>query len=153
MSRLAALLLLPLLAAGPVRAEIYQWTDANGRVHFGDSAASAGVKAKPVAPARPASADSAPAAPGDEAARRERVERLLQARETERREAQAREAAEARRREQNQQRCQRMRDDLARMDGRRAYVTGSDGARQYLDEQQRQDYTEKANKLLQEHCQ
>lgn len=161
MPRLAALLLLPLLAAGLARADIYQWTDENGRVHFGDAPAGAGQKARPLAPPRVVSPSggsgkaAAPAADSDAAARRQRLERLREANEADRQAAEEREREkerEAKRKEGLARDCQRLRNELAAMEGRPVYLTGENGERQYLDDAQRKDYVDKANQALQEHC-
>lgn len=162
MPRLAAFMLLPLLAAGLARAEIYQWTDENGRVHFGDSPAGAGQKARPVPPPRVTSPSggtgkaAAPAADSDAAARRQRLERLQAANEADRQAAEEREREKERekaRKEGLARHCQQLRNELASMEGRPVYLTGEDGERQFLDDAQRKDYVDKANQVLQEHCQ
>lgn len=150
-----ALALLLLVASATAQGEIYKWTDANGRVHFGDGAAGAG---KPAEAVTPRSATGTPAAspataPADRTGAQERQRRLL---ETFRREAAEREAAHRRDAEQKQQQaqeCQRLRDTLAGMEGRVAYTRGPDGEPQYLDDQQRQAYVDKANAYLQQNCQ
>jgi hypothetical protein len=159
MSRLV-LLLLPLLAAGAARADIYQWTDANGRVHFGDSAAGAGQPAKTIAPPKVKSpsggSGGAPGATTGDAARRDRLERVRAANEADRRaaeEAEREKEREQRRKESMRGDCQRLRDELAAMEGRPVYVTGDDGERQYLDDTQRRAYVDKAEQALREHCQ
>lgn len=155
MTRLLPLLAL-LLAAAPADAEIYKWTDANGRVHFGDSATAAreGGKAEavmPPAPARPGG--NAGAAPGGDAreirARQRRILDALQQDQAER-ERDARDQAETRQR--RDQDCRRLRQELASMEGRPVYIPGEGGERQFLDDQQRKDYVDKANALLAEHC-
>lgn len=150
-----ALALLLLVASATAQGEIYKWTDASGRVHFGDSAAGAG---KPAEAVTPRSATGTPAttpatAPADGEAAQDRRRRLL---ETFQREAAEREAASRRDAEEKSrqaQECQRLRDALSGMEGRVAYTRGADGEPRYLDDQQRQAYVDKANAYLQQHCQ
>lgn len=154
MSRLAFLLFLPLLAAGgSVRAEIYQWTDANGRVHFGDSAAGAGKPAKAIeAPGVTSPSASGGSSTASDAERQERLNRLRAAYEADRQAREQEQERKQRRQDNMRADCQRLRDELATMDGRRVYVTGADGERQFLDDAQRKAYVDKAQQALQEHC-
>lgn len=145
-----ALALLLLLASASAGAEIYKWTDENGRVHFGDGAAGAGKPAETVTPRPGKGATPAPAI-GDEAAQ-ERQRRLL---DTFRREAAEREAAARRAEDDNARQaeeCQRLRNTLAGMEGRAVYTRDENGEPRYLDDQQRQAYVDKANDYLRDNC-
>lgn len=160
---LRSLPLLLLLAAGPAGAEIYKWTDANGRVHFGDSATAAreGAKAESVAPApgtKPGAASGSAGSPssgagGDARALRERERRVLEALQQDRAERDRSAQEQAAARQQREQECRRLRQELASMEGRPVYLTDEKGERQFLDDTQRRDYVDKANALLAEHCQ
>lgn len=162
---LAVLLLAASLPAG---ADIYKWTDENGRVHFGDSAAGAGKPASTVQPAAPArggassgsgsnsgsSANSSAGggAPGDSRSlmeRQKRISDVLQQEEAARQQA-AREQAQQQARTAAD--CERLRHQLESMEGRAVYIPGPDGERQFMDDAQRKDYVDKANALLAEHC-
>lgn len=151
MQRMLALLLLG--ASVPAGADIYKWTDENGRVHFGDSAAGAGKKTETVVPSGGAArrATDTGATP-DAEQMKERQRRLLEVmqREEAEREAAARRQAEAKRRQDSE--CQRLRDALEKMDGRVVATIGKDGEPQYLDDAQRQGYVDKANLYLEQHC-
>lgn len=168
---LAVLLLAASLPAG---ADIYKWTDENGRVHFGDSAAGAGKPAtavQPAAPARGGASTGAGAsssagsnssssshssagsgAPGDSRSlmeRQKRISDVLQQEEAARQQA-AREQAQQQARTAAD--CERLRHQLESMEGRAVYIPGPDGERQFMDDAQRKDYVDKANALLAEHC-
>lgn len=163
MSRLVPLLLLPLLAAGAVRADIYQWTDANGRVHFGDRAPASGAASRTpaVLPDKSASAppETSTATPDGASQRelvRERQERQRRLTETMRLEREEKQRAEARRQEQankSAEDCARLREHIARMDGRRVYMKDANGDKQYLDDSQRATHEARARQYLQENCQ
>lgn len=146
---LATLLLLTSL---PAAAEIYQWTDANGRVHFGDKPAGDAKAPRPV-PATAPRATASPAAPAaSDAERAERQRRLLQAMAQERadkeRQAQEREA-----REQEQRRkCIELRNTLKDSEGRLIYTTDDSGVDRYLSEEERVAYIGTLRATLQEHC-
>lgn len=113
-------------------AEVYKWTDADGRVHFGDRLPQAGAQAVPL--------PSAPTAPVPNAAQRQDTQnKLLNAFEAERqlnRAAQEKAQQEKAEREHN---CAVARQDLA--SGIRSsamYNENEAGEREYLDEAQRE---------------
>lgn len=145
--------LLLLGASLPAGADIYKWTDENGRVHFGDSAAGAGKPATPVAPAVPAGTGGGSSAPPVDSRslmeRQRRISDVLQQEEAARQQA-AREQAQQTAHDKAE--CQNLRNQLQSMEGRRVFITGDDGVRQYIDDAQRKDYVDKANALLAEHC-
>lgn len=144
MRKLLALLLLA--ASFPAGAEIYKWTDAQGRVHFGDSAAGTGKPAEAIDTPPPGNTY------GTDPERNERQRRLNQALRIEaaERDKAARDTTQARARREAQ--CQRLRRELQAMEGRPIYVTGADGERQFLDDNQRRDYVDSANRQLKENC-
>lgn len=150
MHRSIALLLL--VASAPAGADIYKWTDENGRVHFGDSAAGAGKKAEAVAPGTRRNATPPTDATPDAEQTKLRQRRLLEAlqREQAEREAATERQADVRHRQEGE--CQRLRDTLQNMEGRVVYTTGADGEPQYLDDTQRQDYVDKAKRHLEQNC-
>ena len=129
--RLACLLLA--MAAPHAGAEgIYRWTDAQGRVHFGDRPPGEGRSAPIAAPVVPA----APAA--SEAERAERRQRLLDMYRDERIEKQEREAEEKAEEEDRRRRCAYARDRLARYEqSGRVYEPLPNGERRYLSEGER----------------
>lgn len=153
-------LLLLLTPALPAQAEVYQWTDSNGRLHFGDQPAQGARNVRPVAaptPARtyPGSSPSPAADPAAAPDARERLERqrrlsevLAQeraARERERQQAAADAAARARK-------CQALRRHLQSIEGVRAFHEAPNGERHYLDDAERQAYVERVNRDLEAHC-
>ena len=125
-SRLACLLLA--MAASHAGAEgIYKWTDAQGRVHFGDRPPGEGRSA-PITP---------PTAPVESSAsdtdRAERRQRLLDMYRDERLEKQEREAKQKADEEDRRRRCAQARDRLARYEqSGRVYEPLPSGERRYL---------------------
>ena len=114
-----SLLLLPALAS----AEIYRWTDANGRVHFSEKPAGEGaeqVQVKPQVVERDAATQE----------REQRLERYYEARRDERAQAEVR-AATAR--AERGQECGQLRDRLRQIerDGR-YFTTDANGERTYI---------------------
>ncbi len=114
-------------------AEVFRWTDAEGRVHYGDRP-SAGSQSVPLtsgpAPAQPAPSD---------AERLQRQQRMLDAYRQEREEKQQ---AEAKRKADDAERgrnCARARDTLARYERSGViYEPQADGSRRYLSESERE---------------
>lgn len=166
MRRLVPLLLLA--ACLPARAEIYKWTDENGRVHFGDSAAGAGKPAEAVTPRLPkgsaaSSSNRAPAGDGGVSAsdtpaarpldRMERQRRISEALEREEAERQAAARRQAEQKVHQADDCRRVREQLQNMEGRVVYTTGADGEPHYLDDAERKAYADKAAAYLQQNCQ
>lgn len=147
MLRIIALLLL-ILALPAAAGEIYRWTDAEGRVHFGDRPPAGTGEALPLT-SRP----TPPAPAPDAGARRQRQEQLLRAFETERRER-AEQAAAARaetaRRERN---CRSARE---RLEGVRsaAYLFRRDGSgeRVILDDAERAAAEAETEALVTQWC-
>lgn len=128
MIKLCLACLLLAMAAPHAGAEgVYKWTDAQGRVHFGDRPPGEGRSA-PIAP---------PAAPLEPAAsegeRAERQQRLLDMYRDERIERQEREAREKAEQEDRRRRCARARDRLAWYEqSGRVYEPTPSGERRYL---------------------
>lgn len=151
MPQLLALLLLAV--SFPAAADIYKWTDANGRVHFGDSAAGAGQRTQAVTPA--AARAPAPGAGDTGASLQERAERLrrLNAAQQQEAAAQQREADQrARAKAFRDEECQRLRQELQTMEGRPVYLTDDKGERRYLDDAERQTYVDQAHRHLKTEC-
>ncbi|WJW75662.1 DUF4124 domain-containing protein [Thiohalobacter sp. IOR34] len=141
-------LLVLLFSAGLAAAEVYRWTDAEGRVHFGDRPPASGAEVVPLR-----SAPSAAGAP-DEAERRARQQRLLQAYGEERlkkKEAARRQAADAAAR---RRRCLDVRDRLRRYQrGVPLYRLDDAGRRVYLEEAQRAALIGRLQRAERELCQ
>lgn len=153
--RLAVLLL---AVSFPATAEIYRWTDANGQVHFGDSAAGAGQPAPAVA--LPAAGDR-PARRGDpdrgtdaqeQQARAERLQRLRAAQREDDAAQENAVAQAAHTKAEHDRRCQQLRAEVQAMAGRPVYVSDAQGERHYLDDTQRRSYEDQVHRHLQAHC-
>lgn len=146
MSRTLLTLLL-LAPAQPALAELYRWTDANGRVHFSDQAPphqKAETLRKPLA---------TPLGNSDEDnARLDRARRLSNAWQQEARRKESAELAAAEDKAQRQARCAEMRGQLMAAEGRRVVVTKANGEHAYLDDSSRQQFVAAANRTLQENC-
>jgi hypothetical protein len=150
MNKLLALCLLAFSLSAT--AEIYKWTDAEGRVHFGDKP-SEGSKPQALTAPRPGNSypgGSIPGAPVGDA--RERQRRLMDAIQQENAERERKAQQQAAEKAALGRQCQEVRDTLQAIDGRPAYITGANGEQQFLDEAQRKDYIDQANTLLKERC-
>ncbi len=159
MKRLAAALF-PLLLAAPAFAELYQWKDENGRVHFSDR--KPGNSAGQVNTLQPqaqrlsghqagtGSEESTPAAAPD------RQQRLLQVMKQEA-EQKERERETAQRQQQNREaECNKLRQHQSNIAGRRIFYTGGDnedGSHRYLDDKQREEYDQQIAAAIAEKCQ
>jgi hypothetical protein len=132
-------LLLPALAS----AEIYRWTDAQGRVHFSEKPGGNGaeqVEVKPQVVER------------DEATRQreQRTQQYFEARRDEKAQAQARStAAHAQRNKE----CRELRDNLAQIQrGGRYFVTDANGERSYIDEAEVETARSRLSSRIAERC-
>jgi hypothetical protein len=114
-------------------AEVYRWTDSEGRVHYGDRP-SAGSQSVQVGNGAPTGQP-----PPSEAERLQRQQRMLDAYRQEREEKQqadAKRKADDAERERN---CAQARDTLARYERSRGiYEPQADGGRRYLSEAERE---------------
>lgn len=119
------LLVLLLLVPAVASAEIYRWTDAQGRVHFSEKPGGAGaeqVEVKPQVVERDAATRE----------REERSQKYFDARRDER--AQAESRAATARVERNQE-CSRLRNQLQQISrGGRYFTTDANGERSYVSE-------------------
>lgn len=154
--RLAALL--AVLLTGTAHAQIYQWHDAQGRPHFGDqppanSHATPLRRGAPPPPAAAATPDSASeeekaVLPEYELRRRAAAEKRALAAEAKKEETE-RQAAE----EERQRNCQLTRNQLTALEsGQRIARFSESGEREFLDDAQRAQETERVRNLLQQHC-
>ncbi|MEO4045863.1 DUF4124 domain-containing protein [Pseudomonas sp. CAU 1711] len=117
------LLCVPLLAS----AEIYRWTDAQGRVHFGEKPGGSGAETVEVRP-QVVERDAATLE------REQRAQQYFDARREERAQADAR--ADAARAERAQE-CRKLRSDLAQIQrGGLYYSTDKNGERSYYSDEQ-----------------
>lgn len=137
--------LLPLLLCLPVHAEVYKWTDENGRVHFGDDPG--GRKAEVLA----APAATSPPAPAGPAAgdNRERQRRLLEVMQAEREE---RERAERAKAAERARKCRLLTTTLKNAEGKVLYDT-SGGQQRFLTPEQTKQYIDDLRAGTRDFCQ
>ncbi|MCB1759233.1 MAG: DUF4124 domain-containing protein [Gammaproteobacteria bacterium] len=143
------LLILAIFGASPAWCEIYRWTDADGRVHFGDRPQGASAEQVPVREAPPLPAQS-PALSGER--QQQEHQRLIdalreerEAREQKRRQAEEREARRA-------QHCAHARNRLQRYRRGRLYQPQEDGGRRYLNDLERQQELARADAEVERWC-
>lgn len=155
-----------LFAALPALAQIYSWTDKDGRVHFSDTPPPAGeVKVikgaaprSPAPPAEPAqssgadgSADAQQASRPPTLAEREQAFRERRAAEAE---AQAKAEDESAREAERQRFCEQARNQLAALQsGQRVSRFNAAGEREYLDDAARSAEVARLQQQVAEHCQ
>lgn len=132
MRRLAPVLVLCLVF--PAAAEVYRWTDADGRVYYGERPPPQGAQKMDLPDASPAPGAGDP----DAAARRSRQQRLLEAYEYERAQRQSEAARAERERQADAGRCRALQQRWRRLSySGPVYIGRADGGRDYLDEAQR----------------
>lgn len=157
-SRRFLTLMLPLLIALPVQAQVYKWKDAQGRTVISDTPQPGAGKQAPVASgnaAANAASNTDEASPSSNAAPKTWAEKDLEFRQRQQQnkenaEKAAKEKADADQRKEN---CQRAQSQLRVMEsGQRISRMGADGERQYLDDQQRQQEVERARQSIQDSC-
>lgn len=136
------LVLLTAVVALPVHAELYKWTDADGRVHFTDKKPeNAGHKVETLKAPRASapggrSAEETPAAEnsaGDTLQRQKRMADILAQEREQEAEATARKQAAAAARKK---RCLEMQDYRRSVEGSRLYNINDKGERVFMDDQQ-----------------
>ena len=136
----------------PVQAEVYKWTDEQGRVHFSDTPPtedSAGYQVQ--APA--STGNASPQGPDTDAERRARQNKLSDSLEADRRDL---EKADAKRNKQKMIRehnCRVARADLnATLKTNRIYDEDQQGNRVYYDEAQKQKFIEARRAAVSKWC-
>jgi hypothetical protein len=155
MTRILSTLLL-LAVAAPATAELYRWTDANGRVHFSDTPPGkqkAEVLRAPVATPPGTVAPATGAVSSGDTTRHNREGRLQEAWRQEAEQKQREKEANDARQAEIARQCARLRNGLQASEGRVLYITQENGEREYLDDAARQEHIEKAQRQLEEHCQ
>lgn len=116
-------------------AEIYRWTDGNGQVHYGQRPPPGGADRIEL----PESGTVVPEEDAGIVQRRERQGRLLDAFEYERAQKKARKALEDEQREEDAARCARLQRYWRQLSyPGPLYLTGADGGRDYLSDEQRE---------------
>jgi len=119
----------------PAAADVYRWTDADGRVHYGERPPSQGAQRMDLPDAAPAPGADDP----DASARRTRQQRLLEAYEYERAQKEAEAARAERERQADADRCRALQQRWRRLSHPGpVYIGRADGGRDYLDEAQRE---------------
>lgn len=148
---------LPLLAA-PAAAEMYKWTDAEGRVHFSDRKPDTSrpvqsiEKPMPVPIGGAASAAPAAAASVSNTERMERQRRMADTLKEEREAAEA-EAAKARAEaEARAKRCNEIRDHARNAEGRRLYRLDDKGERVYMNDAEHAAHLRQLQQGMNEAC-
>jgi Domain of unknown function (DUF4124) len=146
--RLTWLLLLCATASLPVSADVYRWTDADGRVHFGDRAPPTGAAVERIE----ASAGSATTDP-ELQRHRERSRKLLEVWDAERRDRNEALAAAAVEAAERDQACAQLRAELEQS-RQAAYLVrkSADGARGILSSAEREQYERALADALAAHC-
>ena len=130
-----AMLLLSLFLAVPVSAEIYRWTDENGRVHYGERPPHDTAERVQL-PRGAAPSAATPAA--DEAERRARQQRMLDAFSHKREQKKAEKAHEEQARQRLAQDCKRIKQHWDSLNyGGPIYYEEPDGGRRYVDDAER----------------
>lgn len=135
------------LLAATAPAEVYKWTDTEGRVHFGDRPPQGEAETLQLPEAAGSGVADTPEA------RLEKQRRLLRAFEEERR--QKRDAQEQARREkaERQRNCAEARDDLRNQETAGAvYRLGPDGQRVFLDDAERAQSLAQARAAVERWC-
>jgi hypothetical protein len=142
------LFMLLVCASGPsAAAEVYKWTDAEGRVHFGDRPPRSGADAVPLSRKTQPSAAPTP----DE--RLDKQRRLLHAFEEERRQQRDTQAQAQQEKATRQRNCAEARDDLRNQEVAGAlYRLGADGQRVYLDAAERARALEETRTAVRHWC-
>ncbi|MDX9885185.1 DUF4124 domain-containing protein [Thauera sp.] len=159
-----------LLAALPALAQIYNWKDKDGRVHYGDTPPPTGevsvIRGTPmatpaVAPAPPPESAGTPGATDTSTApqpsrpptlaERERAFRERRAAEAE---AQAKTEEEATREAERQRFCEQARNQIGALEsGQRVSRFNAAGEREFLDDAARSAELARLQQQLAEHCQ
>lgn len=124
-----------LLLTPALPAEVYRWTDADGRVHYGN-------RPPPDTAARPidvpAATSSTPSASVDESVRRERQRRLLESFRYEREQKKAGAARAEQARQRRAEQCRRLQQHWRGLSyAGPIYFRRDDGSRDYLSDEQR----------------
>jgi hypothetical protein len=140
------------LVALPAGAQLYKWTDANGRVQYSDKPPPAGQKATSMSRATMSAVpgESAPATPEKSTADREQEFRKRQADQQEAQKKQVKVAEDQRIKQSNCQSAQRQL--AAAQSGQRMATIDSNGERRYLDENEIQQSSQQAQQEVAKYC-
>lgn len=152
--RRTCLLVLAAILAAPAAAQIYQWRDADGRVHYSDVPPAQG-DAKTVRPAaRPGAgpaADTAPEGPKPKTLAEKELE--FRQRRAAAAEAETKAAQEQAQAAERQRACEQARSQLAALrSGQRLVRFNSKGEREFVDEASRAAEVEQTQKYIDSTC-
>lgn len=148
-------LLVGLLVAVPVQAELYKWTDAQGRVHFTDKKPEGNGKVETLkTPQRQSQGGDGEAASAtrDSTSVLDRQKRMADILAQER---EQREAAEAKKRKDEvarQQKCHEARDYRRNADGARLYDINQKGERVYMDDKAHAAHMRELDQAIKDLC-
>jgi len=146
--KVTTILVLSCLVVFPASAEVYKWTDAQGRVHYGDRAPN--EEAEPI-DINPHSNSTSGVA--DDAQRQENTRRLLRAFEEENRIKQEQQRKQQAQASKRTKRCAEARDRQRRYhDARALYDFDEQGKRYILSEEQRRQAEARAARDVQQWC-
>ena len=147
------------LAASPVAAETYKWTDAEGKVHYSDQPPPANVKEQVMVKPRKPSASTAAPAPTEKGAPAAKAKTYLeQEADFKKRQVEAaeREAAEKKKTDEaaeKKQNCEQARAQLrSSQAGGRVTRTNAQGEREYLNDAQISQEIERGKKSVDSWC-
>jgi hypothetical protein len=134
-------------------AQQYKWVDQNGRTQYGDTPPP-GVKATPMrAPAAASSPAPAAAQSGGKPASAAEQDAAFRKRQDDAAKAADKAAQTAGDAAQKKEQCARSQEYLRSLEsGQRIAVTGKDGERAYIDDDQRASETAKARQMVQQAC-
>jgi hypothetical protein len=134
-------------------AQQYKWVDQNGRTQYGDNPPP-GVKAMPMrAPAAASSPAPAAAQSGGKPASAAEQDAAFRKRQDDAAKAADKAAQTAGDAAQKKEQCARSQEYLRSLEsGQRIAVTGKDGERAYIDDDQRASETAKARQMVQQAC-
>lgn len=136
------------LAWVPLPGAVYQWTDAQGRVHFSDRPNHEAAQQIELPKSR--SASPSQSIPVDRQQTRQRMLEIYEQERAEKREAAAKAKQE---REERKRRCLDARIDYENYSNAGSiYKYGEEGERTYLDEQQRRAYLDRLRAKVEEYC-
>jgi len=147
MYNIRPLLILIAITANPAAAEVYKWTDEQGRVHFGDRPTSSNAEQfklkKQPSPSSSASSSTQP---------RVTQQQLLNMYQQER---EKKKAAKKKQKEEAKKlalKCANARDDLRQYEGSRLYEVLPTGERRYFSEEERAKTISDLKKNIKRHC-
>jgi hypothetical protein len=158
--RIASITTLAVLAllAGAAQAQVFCWTNKDGKRECGDTPP-AGVKpsaiAAPAAPSGGGASPPPPAASGAKAGAKPPADPAMDAKKREMEASKAREKEQQAQEQatQKKQNCESAQNALRTLEsGQRIARVGTDGERYFLDEQQIAQETQRARDLVQKNC-